>query len=131
MCDHIASVTNYSISNTFGVSDDLGFFTYNLNNIPTDVDEVIIRQLDYQDDGNNRLVYHVYSNLAIGGDGTIGTIWAQLNYNSSPGTRIRVHSPIPNQLTFHIKNADPQINTVLTAGCTIVIHLEMIRYVKR
>ena len=82
----------------YATIDDTGKFSIQ-GGFPTNPDEVVIRQITYDSDDAQKVLYLIHSNLSNGIIACVGNI---NGFVSNPGTRIQTRNPVSNVLTFEL-----------------------------
>lgn len=117
------------VSNTVLTTNDLPIWSTEITGMPdSNPDEAVIRSITFNAESSNDVnTYMIWCNMK---NGFIGTICGTTT--STPQTRIRLNSLVPNSLQFQLfapmSNGSPVIAAALTGD--LVIHMDFIKYKK-
>ena len=92
---------------------------------PTDVDEILIRQITYTSTDLGRLTYLIRSDIS---HQIVGTVFNSETFVSCPGTIIRPRGPLQNNINFWVEQFIP--TGIVTVGDQISISMDFIKYKK-
>ncbi len=107
MCGEIESIKNICIARAlYAIVPDgdpdapvPGEFSLTLTGIPSVVNEVVVKSITWNGKPTDTFLYLLWSNI---NNGIIGSFSGACITTQTPGTRIKIHNPLPNVLTFRL-----------------------------